>query len=296
MRQVLPKLTMHTGLTLVELLIAMTLGQLVVLIISAAVTANYVLYTAASDVLMLHEMGRATLDNMAQSIRHAGYINRGRQNVDLALRNKLQPAVFGLDAHTVPATSHALDGARPGRSRDHSSDVLALRFASDGGMTNCAGLTVSDQGKSGNADQAWSIFYVANDQFGTPNLYCKFNSGDQGKRFTAQSIAQGVDVFRVRYQLDSDNRFVNAAAIAKLDASLPDYLLPARSNWNRVKTVKIALLIHGNVKSALHRSRDSFQLFDDDGSFVAVDDLKPESRRLARAIFRTTVTLRNPQH
>jgi type IV pilus assembly protein PilW len=119
-------------------------------------------------------------------------------------------------------------------------------------VTSCAGFPVHAH------EEGWSIFYVARNAQGEAELRCKYpGAGSWG----ADAVVAGVDGFQVLYGIDTDavpdgvaNRYVNASALAALDAALvPAGANPAereqdrrrRSWWKRIVSVRVGLLLHG---------------------------------------------------
>jgi type IV pilus assembly protein PilW len=162
----------------------------------------------------------------------------------------------------------------------------------------------------------WSVFYVARNGHGEPELRCKYRAaGGWG----ADAVVAGVDGFQVLYGLDTDaipdgvaNRYVNASAIAALDAAL----VPGasafdsatgqlrRSHWNRVVSVKVALLLRGAQAGQGARADATYDLFGsvyggmqgaiDRGTRLAEADLAADAPVRERRLFASTFVLRGP--
>jgi type IV pilus assembly protein PilW len=107
------------------------------------------------------------------------------------------------------------------------------------------------------------------------------------------------------------NRYLNASAIAALDAALPLAGLDAaarmrdknaRTLWKRVVSLKLALLLHGATGSRPDAAALQFDLFGNDYSAadsdpgVHIDEaaLAPALRARARKLIELTILLRNP--
>jgi type IV pilus assembly protein PilW len=306
------------GWTIVELIIATGLGLVLTLLASGLLLATSGSYRNHSENTWINDGGRYALEIVSQAVRQGGYVNWDGDEAPAEVQDDEPAAIAGLDASSISKTSDGIDAPLPGVA--NGSDVLALRFSGygpgangDGSSLNCAGFGVG--APSALIDRGWSIFYVAADAGGEPELRCKYR-GAAG--WGADAIVRGVDSFQVLYGLDTDvspdgipNTFVNATAINAMDAALalvgatPDQLqrdLNRKTNWKRVCSVKFALLLHGENNTRADTVVRQFDLFGpayaeghsgDLGVRVA-EDIFPESRRWrARRMFGTTVALRN---
>lgn len=293
----------HAGFGLVELTVSLALSALVVvlatrLVMQAATTAN-----VDADLVTLHETGRAALDNIAASIRQAGY-QHAEQLTDGRAGALQAPewSIRGIDDATVSAASTGLQAA--GKSTSHASDALALRFDGAGNDNSqdaplhCAGLAPASAGHR----TGWSIYYVATDRYGTPNLYCKYVD----RHFTAHAIAAGVESLQVQYRLDNpvDGCFyLDASDINRLDAALPQPQMATQSHWRRVSAIRIAVLVRGTVHARQFLSTAPIRLIDDhctragnagrNGHVIMPQALASGTADVPRAVFRSTIYLRN---
>jgi len=228
------------------------------------------------------------------------------------------PNVMGMDAMTLKKTTAGLD-TPVATSSDvvNGSDILALRFFGDGdAVLNCAGLIVPAATSYADAEQerGWSIFFVAKDSAGEPELRCKYRSKTS---WNADAIARGVESFQVLYGIDVDgdglpDRFINASAVDDLD----DGLLLTGANavaraadknrktyWKRVRSIKFALLIRGSQiarDDALIAEHDLFGVeyanmhaASDKGVRIKEDALPSAMRNRIRKVFTQTIQLRN---
>ncbi len=260
-------ITRADGMTLVELMVAMTLGLLILAAVARLFASAHAGYAAQIGTAQAGESGRFALDVIGVALRQSAYADPPPG----AVPDDIPPHLSGLDAKSL---SKAGDGiANPLTAAVNGSDVLAVRFAGagkaphgDGTMLNCGGFGVAAQ------QEGWSIFYVARATDGSGELRCKYRSGGG---WSADALAEGVDGFQVLYGLDTDephdgvpNRYVNASAIDALDNAL--ILAGAteaerrrernrRSYWKRVVSVQVALLLRG-APSGSGRTR-SYDLF-----------------------------------
>jgi type IV pilus assembly protein PilW len=263
-----PRLRAQAGLTVVELLVAAAIGLVVLAGAGTLFAAANTGQTAQAADADAEEGGRYALEVIGRAVRQAGYVDwagaAGATNVG-------PPAVQGLDASSLDKTSDAI--ANPVAAAINGSDVLAVHFegagnapAGDGSVLNCAGFAVPG------GQQGWSIFYVARAADGSGELRCKYKAKNG---WSADAVVPGVDGFQVLYGIDTDepadgvpNRYVTASAIDTLDAALVligttaearKLELNARSWWNRVASVRYALLLRGAI---VHRGAGVARAYD----------------------------------
>lgn len=273
------------GWSVVEFLVAIALGLLITLLASGLLVASSSNYRNHSDNAWLADGGRYALSVMAQAVRQGAYVH---WDSDGASSDVTSASVDGLDAASINRNAEGISNPLPPVA--HGSDVLALRFggADDDASINCAGFAVPG------GVRGWSIFYVAADASGEPELRCKYR-GASG--WGADAVVRGVESFQVLYGVDTDtpadgvpNTYLNATAVAAADA------------WKHVCSVKLALLLRGAVNSRADTVAGRFDLFgpayadahpDDVGVRVEEAGMPPAERLRARRVFSLTVALRN---
>lgn len=300
----------QSGLTLVELMIAMTLNLFVMLMLTGLLLSGKASYNAQDQQLQMQETGRYVMEAIARQVRQAGYEDWNPYLQPRQTGVSATPHVMGLDARTLRKTTPALEAATAGVV--NGSDVLALRFfAPDaerhGAILNCAGFIETAPEASNDADEerGWSIFFVARDSAGEAELRCKYRTRNG---WNADAIARGVESFQVLYGMDlhSSNgelQYMNATAVAALDAGREETQLQrAPSYWHRVRAVRFALLVGGSNK-AQERPPQQHHLFGPDysalharsdvGVQVAEEALPAAVRGRVRSVFMQTIHLRN---
>ncbi len=240
-------------------------------------------YLLAEQEALLQDQAAYTLELLRQALQQAGHVDASRPMPAIVAR-PAQGAVSGLDDVTLPAGSPALDGARHGGSG--GSDALAVHFAGDaqGHARNCAGMPVT-QADDVSDDRGWSVFHVAADRQGEPELRCKYR-GESG--WVSQGVAVGVASFQLLYGLDHDddglpNDFVSASRLRALEAGSDR---GAISIWTRVVAVHVALLLRSPQRVQVRTARRAVELFgsdyahlhgnDDPGSTLATFQLRPD--------------------
>jgi type IV pilus assembly protein PilW len=292
------------GLTLVECMVSMTLGLGIVLAATALLLAAQKTYLAIDDDARIVETGTLALAAIGAAIRQAGYVDRSGAAVAPVAPTA---TLFGFDDTSLIGRDDAFD--RRGADSVNGSDALVTRFMAtladgraDPDMLNCAGQPATGAASPATADAAygWSIFYIARDDAGEPELFCKYRAANH--TFSADAIARGIESMQFLYGLDLNgdglpNTFMNASAVDALGAAGP-----ARSgSWAKVVAVRIALSVRGDRNreaptAARHLFGESYSArheADDPGVKLDPDRFKPVERNRARRIFRSTVMLRN---
>jgi type IV pilus assembly protein PilW len=315
----MPRARGQGGVALTEVMVATALGMLVALLACAMLVLANGAYRIHSESVWLNDGGHYALDIIGQAVRQSAYVNWEGDTAPAAYDASASAAIGGLDARSLMRGSDGID--HPLAPVANGSDVLALRFAGSGGTAsgdgsavNCAGFGVADSHAAD--ERGWSIFYVANDAGGEPELRCKYRSASG---WGADAIVRGVDSFQVLYGVDLDtppddvpNTYLNASAIDALDAGLvlagatPDEQrrdLNRKTYWKRVRTIKVALLLRGDVRSRPDGTPLVYDLFgaayadahagDDRGVRVAEQTMAPPLRQRARRLFVALFQLRN---
>ena len=280
------------GWSIVEFMIAVALGLLVTWMASGMLLASTSNYRHHSESLVLADSGRYALHIMAEAIRQGAYVNWDDQRAPVVLTPDATASIDGRDAASVSRASEGISGLLP--AVVHGSDVLALRFSGigDGSILNCGGF---NEAAPTSADtRAWSIFYVAADANGEPELRCKYR-GAAG--WGADAIVRGVDSFQVLYGVDTDtpadgiaNTWLNATAVG------------TANQWKRVCSVRMGLLLHGDGNSRSDTVNMRYDLFgaaysdahgEDAGVRLMDADFPEPQRHRPRRVFSMTVALRN---
>jgi type IV pilus assembly protein PilW len=306
---------------MIELMIAITLGLLILLVTTSLLLSSKAGYIAEDQLVQLHETGRYATEVLARAIRQTGYEHRDGEHVAIVSTPELTANVAGLDAMTLKKTGTGLSSAT-GSDVVNGSDILALRFFGDdtgdgnGTILNCAGLAVPAMNAASSAEQdrGWSIFYVAKDSTGEPELRCKYQTKSG---WNADAIARGVESFQVLYGIDvqgdtAPDQFINASAIDALDARLTlngnnavERLadLNRKTHWKKVRSIRFSLLARGSQKARDDALTDAYHLFDaaysrlhagsDKGVHVTEQSLPAATRDTIRKIFTQTIQLRN---
>ena len=303
-------MTRQRGATIVELMVALTVGMLVLLMAARLLVSANASYIAQAEAAAVDDGGRYALEIITRAARQAAFVNWERAEADVDQGTAPAP-IGGLDARSLTRATDGIDGALD--DAVNGSDVLAVRFAGsgDGSVINCAGFGVGEQ------EDGWSIFYVARNAAGDPELRCKYRGSAS---WGADAVIGGVDTFQILYGLDTDvpadgvaNEYVSASVIDERDAALVLTATDAdarareqkrRTHWKRITSIRVALVIHGARPARTDAEPIVFDLFgngysdaagsSDHGVRLHEADMPDDLRQRRRKMFATTVLLRNP--
>ncbi|MEF9942588.1 MAG: PilW family protein [Burkholderiaceae bacterium] len=258
---------LQAGVSLVELMIAVTIGLVIVL-------AATLLYVGASGSLRiqdeasrLDDSGRFALESIARLLRIAGYVNWPGDSGGAPIR---------LAATSAPALE-GRDGSR--------NDTLSLRFfgstqgaAADGAIVDCLGAPVPRDGNP--ASRSENVLSVS----ASGSLMCQATG-----MATPQPLIDGIDRLQFLYGVDTDGD------------GIPDHWQRAAqvSDWRAVRSVKLGLLMVAGAGSRQDPDTTVFRLFGpaySDAADAAVIDtrtLSDAERRRLRRLYTATVAVRN---
>jgi type IV pilus assembly protein PilW len=269
----------------------------------------------------LQDSGRFAIESIARAIRQAAYENWDANEAPVIAVSGVSANLAGFDARSLKESQPGIES--PVASAVNGSDVLAVRFFGsgtgqngDGTVLNCGGFGVPAPVSQASADddRGWSIFYVAADSGGEPELRCKY----QGKTsWTADALVRGVESFQVLYGVDTDgdgspNSFMNADGVNALDEALvlegDDAAAKTadrnrKTYWKKIVAVKIALLLRGGQRARSDALSNRYDLFGSDyanaegggdkGTTIMEKNLAPSVRNRLRKVFSSTIQLRN---
>lgn len=202
----------------------------------------------------------------------------------------LEPDIFGwnnavykpFDGLLLSSITEITNGGRPAACGGTSttackngSDILVVRYQgvtdlthplkpneSDNSILNCGGwgergLTTNDLNERG-----VSLFHVAQGADGEPSLYCAYYNQTTGAWVASTPLIEGVESFQVLYGTDlvtpntapvDDDPAQDSIAERWLRAdqlSVAGNPVATRKNWQRVRAVRIGLVLRGPVGSA----------------------------------------------
>ncbi|RQR75704.1 MULTISPECIES: PilW family protein [unclassified Burkholderia] len=196
--------------TLLEVLIAMTVGLLVLAAAGALYHAQRIAQRRAEDGFRMRDAAATALMLIGQQIQMAGF-----RPLDVEGASSLPP-VFGCSAGRVRG-----DGAQVRcEAVRAASDAVLVRYVGDAVSTwltvgaqvsDCLGQGVGAPGERSLVENRFDAH--VSPSTGEPELYCE-GSGRPG---TPQPVVSGIDQLRVRYLRRAGARFVNAEAMGAGD-------------------------------------------------------------------------------
>jgi type IV pilus assembly protein PilW len=317
----LPASIRQSGLTLIELLVAMVVGLLITL--------------AATGVLLVARNGFRTVDAASQLRDNARFaasliqrlaVQAGFKDVGDAATQRLnvkslssdpEPQVFGFD--NAIARRDTLDAATRRTSPNKmawGSDVLILRYQPmetfpgsgvvDGSLVDCAGYA-SNAIAQNRDDTRVSVLYVdeSPSDGNEPALMCIRSTTGLPPLDRAQPLVRGVESFHVLYGVDG----VGAGAKASTATSVPDRYVRAdqltvkgdvaatHANWRRVRSLRIGMILRSEGGAAQDKAATT--LYPLGPAFASSGDAgttftAPADGRV-RQVVNFTVHLRNDQ-
>ncbi len=264
--------TKQSGLSLIELLIAMIIG----LFLLAGITTTYISSKKSSierdQYSLLVDNGRIALEVMSNTLQHTGYTSSN----GTPLEDKFIAAAADVKSVACGVPSVINTGIFPNNvtNDSNSGDSVGVIFLGDSDVfTDCSGGTLPatcqlGPGLSINASKIYSAFYLdAADE----TLKCA-GSRDNA----AQLIAEGIENMQILYGVDANDdnlvdRYVNANDVGTL--------------WNNVINIQIAVLARTLREVKDKAEQEKFTLLD-------YEHTTPTDR-FQRAVFSTTISLRN---
>lgn len=298
----------QSGRTLMEVMIALTLGMVILIAITSLFEGNKRTYRTSDDKGRLEEDGRLALNLLAFHVRMAGYDELADSSLLGNYGTRTNSRVAGFEGCTGGFTNPATV-ARVCTNDAALSDGFLVRYAADAVNANLngAGLPTDclGQGIIFTPGVVENRFFVAvNPGTGVQEIYCQGNGGTPpgALNFTspAQPIVENVVnmnvsygyVFDTKRTVRSADSFFTAAQIDNPALPDPDVdgldgpTTPAGAlahKWARVVSAKICLVMrspNNGVASTPQRYRDC------NGALVTAPD-----RRLY-GVFSTVVALR----
>lgn len=296
------------GRTLIEVMIALTLGLVILLAITSLFVTNKQTYRTSDDKTRLDEEGYLALNLIAFNVRMAGYgsltsaLTHNDSSKPLPLpavytnlsgaglapgvvdTGAAQNVIFGC-ANGFSDSSSAVAACAPGTT----SDAFLVRYVIDARNANltAGGVPTDCLGAGVVATAAPTPFFIVENRFfsqispttGVPELYCQGNGNTlAGANFAnpAQPITENVEQLKISYG-------VSTIGGQSIDRSMTaDVMIPA--DWQNVISAKICLV----VRSANNNITTKAQTYRDCSNAVVV----APDRRL-RGVFSSTITLRN---
>lgn len=303
LRKRYPVRKVHSGgFSLVELLIAITLGLLILVGVGSVFLGSKQSFRSQESLSQVQEAGRFSALLVIPHIRLAGYVSDPLQRSDpTTIFTDTYRAVWGIDDGDTSATLPT------GISKLATSDLLEVRYTgqsvfglpapapADESISPCGRRSISD------TEMGVNIFYVDIDSSGKPNLYChseirqanapvNFAPGGVG---TTQPFIAGITDFQVLYGVDTNEADDSPAPPAQPGLFPNRYVTAANvTDWRRVVAVKLDITSAGidATEAGPEEARGASVTATANGG-AAIRNVN-EDRQLQR-VFSSTVLIRN---
>lgn len=217
------RMSRQRGLSLVELMVAMTIGMILAIVIAQAYITASTTQASQTDLTRIQESARFTFDLFARGGRMAGY------------RDNSIPSLAYLNFDTTAAATSFITGTNDAATVDlggsvtatvlNASDTITLRYygadnpaatAADGSIMDCQGNAVR------RAQLLAETIYVAADAANNnePTLFCSSRYDNVGVP-TQVPLIPGVESLQVLYGEDTDadgivNRYIPIQSVGDL--------------------------------------------------------------------------------
>ncbi|MFO1433637.1 MAG: PilW family protein [Candidatus Competibacteraceae bacterium] len=277
---------LQQGLTLVELLVALTLGLLVTATFLQIFSGSKKLYLVQEQSSGIQDNGKFALEWLGKYIRLAGYRDdptirkQYTFRLPVTVRSCGSPAITLSSGQVITGRDYIVDVVKG----TYNSDCIIFRYQGniDGSITDCFGTSIDNNGQADNPQTVINVFFLGFDQnINDWALRCDSitlnANGSIGRNWISQAFINNVQDMQILYGV-----FDNTAGT--------QVYLPAAqvANWTNVVSVKIALLL---------RSEDNASITDQNQPYYFPpwnnnQPVTPNDFRLRR-VFTTTINLRN---
>ncbi len=287
-RRLTAKRRAQRGFTLIELMVVLVLTLLVVVVASSALRVARQGHAAVDAASQLQDNARFAADMIQKLAAQVGYlaaenaVKTDGGGLVLAGTAAAVPFVQGYDDAINPVGAVGISGNRSsnctasaGSACRNGSDILVLRSQasprtpgaeeSDGTMLDCMGDSVDEAPKNA-TDMSISVLHLRVGGDGEPSLMCSVGRTANAittMDATSQPVVQGVENFQVLYGVDGvvpntrptgpgdsvAERYLRASQMV-----VPGDAEGTRLNWQRVRSLRIGLVLRGASNSAQDRT------------------------------------------
>jgi len=261
------------GFSIVELLVAVVISMLLLTGVIQVFFSSKQTYASNEAASRLQENGRFALEFIAQSARHAGYVEAANSTT---LRPNPIAAPGGINCQAPKVCSS--QGA--GNASDTIGFALQPRIL-DGARRDCLGSAIANT----SLDLIINHFEIIPGADGaTSSLGCKSwnftkGSGEWVAGPNASPLVEGIDALQVQYGISNSAERNNVTQYVSADR------VTTLNRWNDVVAVRIAVL--ANSIEPVNPPAPARQYVLLDAAPIRIDDGR------ARQIFTTTIKLRN---
>ena len=266
----------QTGLSLIELLIAMLIGLFLLTGIATSYLSSKKSSNTRDEFSMLEDNGRLALEVLSGVLEHTGYtpVNAGILNPPFITNDTQVVSAACGTGNSVESTG--IFSTRITQDNAAGDAITVMNNADNRVFTDCSGGQLPVACQSSPAGAAAGIPSVAT------RIYNAFylEGGElrcAGSRDNSvQVIADGIENMQFLYGLDTTDdgrvdKYVNATNVGGF--------------WNSVMSIQVAILVRSDKVVKAQSEQITYTLLDQ--SYTAPDD------RFQRAVFTTTVRIRN---
>ncbi|WP_416142283.1 PilW family protein [Hydrogenophaga sp.] len=296
----IPSARSSRGMTLVELLVAMTIGLFLIIMVVTVLISTTTSSRVSVLTAQMNEDAALAIELLQEQIRLSGFSGQ-----TAGARHFTGVPLIGCDSGFTPASeSGPFDqlACNPG----NGADSLAVRYEGTGlnsqlvgnvppllpADCTSSGVAAADPGTGTAISLIDNRFYIENDagNANTPSLYCRGSDGAGGFN-QSSALIPNIEDLQFRYavtRMPVAGQVMPHQVTAHVDASDPA-LGNVLLNWSRVAAVHICLV----ARSAQPVPLGDNQVVDV-GRFVDCNDVVQNPMdRFVRRSYRTTVFLRN---
>ncbi len=270
------------GFTLVEILVALTLGLLVTATILQIFLSSKQAYLTQEQSSRIQENGNYALELLSRYIRMAGYIDNNPDNIRGKNSFSFTSTQVAISMCGQNNQNFAGGQVIAGINGNDSSkgDCIVIRYhgGDDGSMVDCFGSnTTTQNGQEQKIDGGQTIvnaIYVETDATNGLALSCESRVlnmlGASIETSSLQAFAPGVENIQIRYGVNAPGGPIDANNVA---------------DWSRVVSVQIALLVSSDQNVTTQHQSYVFPPWST--TTTQASDFK------LRRVFTTTINLRN---
>lgn len=269
------------GITLIELMIAITLSMIIMLFVSNILLTSSRTAMQSEGLAQAQENGRFILSWLQANVRSAGLPYPS--NVSNERLEPFMPACSGSDLPPAEGANCNFDSSETGLS-----DRLAIKrtlisdseFKTDNSDKDCSGALISSVA---DGESITDVYWVerTNNAYGGVLKCVTYNNQNQSIG-GAQEIANGIEGMQVLYGIkpNIDERY---RSNVNRYVSLSD--LPTPVDWNQVGAIRVAVLTRAFTERSTEKKKRSYILLD--AAPITFDDA------VSRNIQSTTIFLAN---
>jgi type IV pilus assembly protein PilW len=270
-----PQHQKQCGLSVVELLVAVVIGMLLLTGVLQVFLASKQTYSSNEAASRLQENGRFALEFIAQSARHAGYVEPANTTAS-------KPAPIAAPSAAACNTPQVCSSDGAGNASDAIGFIFQPRLLEGNVRRDCLGSVVGD---ANNTDLIINQFVLipAVNAAAHSALGCRswnINDNNWVTGATPAPLIDGIDALQIQYGLSANSSDLN---------SVSQYVsadrVTALNKWNDVVAIRIAVLANSVERTSPPTPARSYVLLD--AAPIVIDDGR------ARQVFTTTIKLRN---